>query len=547
MEIKNAFATFLFIENWYLAMSGSDYLRQGESKSLFQQFWALSVQVQLYLLIPIVYLYSKKLGEVLGQKNLVVKVLVGISICSFSYSLYSTFNSPQSAYFDTFARLWEFTIGLLLFHVSSKIVISVRVSTALNVIAIISIVSFGLFWGNSYPLPGFVALIPVISACTIIVSSKSLNFSILRWPIFTKLGDYSFAFYLWHWPIYLVLLHYTNIDASYDVLGFLVILVSLILAFVSTEYLEKPFRSNSSLVKSDKKTYLYSFIAMLLPGAFALTTLWTFKTYEKPAKAALYTYYNNKILPGVEGSQLFPHGTVIKQDMRASYFNSCEQNMRDTGVIECEYGNRESNKVIALVGGSHAAQWISPLKEIALEQGFKIHLMIKSACSLTQSADEFYTPSQSCLDWNINLEKRLIELQPSYIMTTVSRNGPLGERIPEGYVQSWLHLKRELTNTKLVGIRDNPWFKFDPPLCIEINGPDRCATTRKSFYNDKEVLPLLTNNIDVTIDFSNEFCRDGVCSTVLDNGLIKFKDKHHLTKSYALFLKQELAKVIKEM
>jgi len=116
MEIKNAFSTFFFIENWYLAASGSDYLRQGESKSLFQQFWALSIQFQLYFGIPLVYLYAKKLEKSLSAKHLTTKILTAIFVCSFTYSLLLTYSAPTEAYFNTFTRAWEFTAGLLLYH-----------------------------------------------------------------------------------------------------------------------------------------------------------------------------------------------------------------------------------------------------------------------------------------------------------------------------------------------------------------------------------------------------------------------------------------------
>jgi hypothetical protein len=66
-------------------------------------------------------------------------------------------------------------------------------------------------------------------------------------------------------------------------------------------------------------------------------------------------------------------------------------------------------------------------------------------------------------------------LTPNVILTTVSRNGPEGERIPAGYLESWQYLKKALPNTNIVGIRDNPWFKFDLPLCLEVKKPKDCT------------------------------------------------------------------------
>ncbi|MCQ8847213.1 acyltransferase [Alteromonas stellipolaris] len=537
MEIKNAFSTFFFVENWYLASSGADYLRQGESKSLFQQFWALSVQVQLYICIPILYLFARKLERTFNLKNVLTTVLIAIFTCSFTYSLYFTSLFPEWVYFDTFARVWEFTTGFLLYHLGGKLRFGKRSATFLNLLAVISIISFGLYWGQNYALPGVVALIPVLSACIIIVTSKSLYFSILKWRGLTSLADYSFAFYLWHWPIYLLLFQYTDTNVNFHLLGLGVIVSSAILAFISTKYIEGPLRRSSALIKSDKKTYAFSFGSMIAPGLFIMCIFSVFSFYEKPSLKALNTFYSEKNVSSITNNTLFPHGTVIKQDMRESYFNNCEQNMQNSSVVECEYGDKESDITIALVGGSHAAQWLSPLKEIAIEQGFKIHLMIKSGCSFTNSADQVYKPTQSCLTWNKNLERRLVVLNPNIMITTVTRNGPQGERIPGGYLESWQHIRDNLPNTSLVGIRDNPWFTFDPPLCLEVKNHNECSISRGAFYNDDTVMPILTKHIDVLLDFSRQFCPNDTCSTVLESGLVKFKDKHHLTKSYALLFK----------
>ncbi|WP_218418610.1 acyltransferase family protein [Alteromonas lipotrueae] len=547
MEIKNAFSTFFFVENWYLAASGSDYLRQGESKSLFQQFWALSVQFQLYLCIPVVYLFAKKLESSLSIENFTIKVLLAIFACSFTFSLYLTYSAPTEAYFNTFIRAWEFIAGLLLYHLGGNIKISKPNATGLNAAAVLTVISFGFYWGKNYALPGAIALIPVLSASIIIITSKSLYYSILKWRMLAALGDYSFAFYLWHWPIYLLVFQYLNIDLNHHLLGISVILSSAILAFVCTKYIEVPLRRSNILVHSDRKTYLYSFTSMTVSSILLVCLFLLFKFYETPSLKALNAFYSEKIVQPLSSQELFPHGTVIKQDMRASYFNDCEQNMQNASIVECEYGNKDSDFAIALVGGSHAAQWLSPLREIAVEQGFKVHLIVKSGCSLTRSSDQFYHPSKSCLAWNKNLETRLSEFKPDVIMTTVTRNGPTGERIPTGYLESWLYLNRALPNTNIVGIRDNPWFKFDPPLCLEISKPKDCSISRSAFYNDDKVLPVLSKHLDGVLDFSRQFCPDGECNTVLANGLVKFKDKHHLTKSYALVLKPKLAEAIDRM
>lgn len=42
--IKEIFASIFYFENWQLAISGTDYLNQGNEKSPVQHFWAMSIQ-----------------------------------------------------------------------------------------------------------------------------------------------------------------------------------------------------------------------------------------------------------------------------------------------------------------------------------------------------------------------------------------------------------------------------------------------------------------------------------------------------------------------
>jgi len=161
---------------------------------------------------------------------------------------------------------------------------------------VLIIISFGFYWGKNYALPGAIALIPVLSASVIIITSKTLYYSILKWRVLTALGDYSFAFYLWHWPIYLLVFQYLDIKLSHHLLGICLILTSVLLAFISTKYVEVPLRTNSDLVHSDKKTYLASVISMTASSLFVVSLFFLFKFYETPSLKALNAFYSEKVI-----------------------------------------------------------------------------------------------------------------------------------------------------------------------------------------------------------------------------------------------------------
>jgi peptidoglycan/LPS O-acetylase OafA/YrhL len=549
LEIKNSVATFLFIENWYLSFSGKSYLLQNEVKSVFQQFWALSVQVQLYLTIPIFYLLIKKIELKTKNSNLSNLVFTSLFSLSFMYSIFITEFNPQWAYFDTLARGWEFIAGVLLYNNLDRIKMTRKVAYFLHYFALILILTFGLSIAPSFNLPGLGALIPVISAVLIIVTSRhGLRLSILKHKVFTSIGDYSFNFYLWHWPVYILLYNYSTLDIDEDFKGLIVITISFILAYLTTEFIEKPLRRNNKLITSPVKTFKVLFSLFLLSGCLIIYLFTSFKYIEKPSLIALHKFYTTKVLPPLKPNELFPHGSVVKQDIQRSFFNNCEQGMSNNSIVECTYGDKDGEKTIALVGGSHAAQWLAALETYSEKHGFKLHLFIKSGCSFTLSSDELYKPSLNCLEWNQALNKKIENLAPDFLVTTVSRNSQIGEHVPKGYVESWNLTKKNTPKTKLVGIRDNPWFKFDPPLCLELNELDRssCSISKDTFYNDLTVLPIIRDNLDFVIDLSSEFCANNVCTTVANSGLTKYRDRHHLTKAYTLTLLSKIDKLLDE-
>ena len=109
-NIEHAVASLAFAENWMLIRTSTDYLQQDLQVPAFQQFWALGIQVQFYVLFAVWMLIVLRLGRRLG---LPARVAAGLAcgvvlVVSLAYSIYLTSVSQPTAYFSTFTRLWEF-------------------------------------------------------------------------------------------------------------------------------------------------------------------------------------------------------------------------------------------------------------------------------------------------------------------------------------------------------------------------------------------------------------------------------------------------------
>lgn len=113
--IKQFFASALYYENWQLAFNAVDYLAENSEASPVQHFWAMSLQGQFYIIWPIILLViiflSKKVFTHQSLKTLILLVFSLLFLISLSYSIYKTTVNQPWAYYDTFARLWEFSLG----------------------------------------------------------------------------------------------------------------------------------------------------------------------------------------------------------------------------------------------------------------------------------------------------------------------------------------------------------------------------------------------------------------------------------------------------
>ena len=114
--IQETLFSALNLENIELMRRSVDYLARELPPSPVQQFWALSTQVQFYLLLPPVLMLALWIGRRKGSVSR-TPLLLGIglvAVASLFYSIVETAREPVSSYFNPAARVWEFFSGALL-------------------------------------------------------------------------------------------------------------------------------------------------------------------------------------------------------------------------------------------------------------------------------------------------------------------------------------------------------------------------------------------------------------------------------------------------
>lgn len=540
--IAELFSSMFYFQNWQLANNAVDYLAQNNTASPFQHFWALSIQGQFYVTWPIVitlvYLLATKILKTPVRKTLLA-VLSVIFLASLSYSVYITAVNQPWAYFDTFARAWEFSLGGMLALMLPYLKFPDRAHLIMGWVGLAIIAFTGMVLPVSTVFPGFAALLPTGGVILVIIASENGQAfgvqKLLGSKPFQYFGSISYGFYLWHWPLLVFYYAYFNTDTVTTPAGLTILGITFILSVLTIRLVEKPVREMP--IKHSKKRLSKVLVALMTP-AILIGLSWGVFVQASSSNDEPVTIEDNPgaraVLENIqpaEDAELQPDFLSAKEDLPTFYSN---KDCFLTGSVssklkECSFGVTENPEhVVALVGGSHSGHWFPALEAIAEELNMRIDVFNKDACRFS-SGDFDGQLDEACMTWNDNLQERLMADPPDLIFTTATVNS--GDTVPKGYINKWKEFEGV---AEIFAVRDNPRMKVDPTLCLDELSVDNCSVERSKALSD--VVPWentegIPDNVTFA-DMSEYFCTDDTCPPVVGNVLV-YRDKHHLTTLYS--------------
>lgn len=242
----DALFSAVFLANWRFAAPGI------EPGSPLQHYWPLSIEEQFYLVWPLLILAITALVVRRAWSRdrwvgLVAATSGLLTAASLAWATYQTAVSPHGAFFNTVARAWELGVGALL-----ATAVGVLTATPVWLRPLLSwtgvaLVVAGLVLiapdSGGFPVPW--ALLPVAGTALVIaagIGGEPMFQPLLRNPAATYLGDLSYALYLVHWPV-IVLLGTAMDTGVYFYAGALAL--SFGLAIACHHFLENPLRHGS--------------------------------------------------------------------------------------------------------------------------------------------------------------------------------------------------------------------------------------------------------------------------------------------------------------
>ncbi|KFF16176.1 hypothetical protein IW22_23035 [Chryseobacterium sp. JM1] len=258
---KSVGASVLFISN-LLFSRGDSYFGARLEDNPFLHTWSLSIEMQFYLLLPLILVFTKR-------KYLPALILLLIAVLTVytDISMYIK-NETSAKYFSLPARIPEFMIGAFYSLVLKNKINFDRIGN--NIFAFLNlavlILSAFLIDKNTF-FPGSLAIIPTAATANLLVANNNFISDFFSKKISVYLGELSYSLYLWHWPI-IAFIRYYNDGYFLSIREIIFTCVmTFLLAWLSYCFIENYFRK-----KNNSVFYLYVVLGsvLLAPLTFLL-------------------------------------------------------------------------------------------------------------------------------------------------------------------------------------------------------------------------------------------------------------------------------------
>lgn len=587
INLSAILAGTFYVENWFLALNSTDYLSGSAAvENPVQHYWSLSTEEQLYLVWPLLILVTTAVVAKTGRRHLTLWVLAACTIASFIASVLWTASDPSVAYFAMPTRAWEFGAGALLTFLPERWMGRLPSWSAIGAVwaGLALVAASGLTFGDVVEFPGAIALVPVIGAVLVIAANQPRGaFSLqplAELPPLQKVGDWSYAIYLWHWPL-LILIPLALGDAARSNVGKLVIVsVAILLSWLTREYVEKPCirfkrgaRIGARVMPLDKLTLIAAGAGMLavtlitLPpltvtGAEAANQRDQLKTTlaEAPKCLGAGALTSGSCPPSTTSGSFVPGLLIAGKDQSA--LDSC-QVAPHAPAHHCELGPTDGIPV-ALVGDSHASQWLLAVEAAANAYNWRVTTYLAGACPLfVPQSGHPQSTTRGCSQWQLETLGELIRTKYKYVIVAgqgwdavepTSRDPrtaefrTIAESISTEYANAWNQLA--LAGSHVIVIADTPSPSLaglgGVPTCVELRGQQGCRFPRDAAVASNESLTaaLALAPSARMVDMTDLICPVAAdCSPVVGSVLV-WADGSHITKTYIQTLEPAFVKRI---
>ncbi len=571
----------VFAANIQLAHRGADYFAQGQPPSPIQHYWSLAVEEQFYLVWPLLLSLvlvgvglrrrrARRAGspghlEVTSKERARLTIVISLAgLGSLAWSIVETHRIPTVAYFSTFTRVWELALGAALAIGASLFLgLSDPTRALLGWAGVLAIGLAAVLFSEATEFPGYAALLPTVGTALVIVAGignerprGGVGGVLGRAPL-RYVGDRSYAFYLWHWPVLLIAASYVGHDLSAGV-NLILLGAAFLLSMASFRVIEDPIRRaplhrpmRTSAMLWGTSLGLVALVAALNLQSIAITAaaegaptgpLPIISVPSSPADPA------GTAIPAVVAAvQAARGGSPIPQplippldhllDDRYPPIPDCWGLRDDPHDLDtCTLFAGSTSGTIALIGDSHAREWLPAITWMAKRAGWTVVPLLHMGCWPAS-----YGAGGECQSFVRWAERQVRTLQPDVVLIggELRFESPQSIRLSASGISGLVAGVRPYARHVVV-IGDPPARRFQPVDCLLARGATlaKCTWTltadQIAVYQDAE--RAAAHGGAAFLDTIGWFCFEKQCPTVVGR-TVTYRENDHISQSYATELR----------
>ncbi len=360
-----AVASVLWIANTVLAVLTLGYFADSAVQNPLLHMWSLAVEEQFYLAFPLIVVAVLWWLRRRGSTNRIRTFTIVISLVtalSFAASVLLTYANlpfgvgPTLAFYAPVTRAWEFGAGALVALLPALVAVRRAqwfsgIGAALIVVGLIVIDDPSIF-------PGYIALLPVVGTALICYASSSAGEKVLSSGPMVWLGDRSYGWYLFHWPLIVLTASYLTSPVA--------ALIGLGLAHLSLQYVEDPIRHRRRFAGlTAPRLWLVTSIPVVAASillVFATSNHWWNDSVKD---------YANSVSRGVH---------PVQEKCQAA------TPLTERDMSDCTFGPTDDGEPIILVGDSNGGMYADMAASAAKKLNRRITIATIPSCQVADLA-----------------------------------------------------------------------------------------------------------------------------------------------------------------
>jgi hypothetical protein len=249
-------------------------------------------------------------------------------------------------------------------------------------------------------------------------------------------------------------------------------------------------------------------------------------------------------------ANLVPALGKASKDYARIYPDGCSSGLTDATVRKpCFYGEPASATTIVLFGDSHAGQWFPALEAIAVQRGWRLSVVIKSACSPARvmvQQPRLKRPYHECARWREAAIAYIRSLNPALVVMSGADDGTAldaGSQEDQKWATGWRTTFAGLGSpgTRQILILDTAWPSANVPACVssrlaDVTSCGRPLADAVAAPARRRLIAAAAEAESVTvIDPLPWMCTEHRCPVIVGNVLVYYDDSH-LSTTYARLL-----------